>query len=79
MAGPTSPSYLTPTAVDWEDTSTGQLSEGEWRKEISELVGLKRQNRRESNILAEKIRGFYKDYYNNEGSVVFQENMINRR
>lgn len=73
--------YFTPSAVDWEDISTGQLTEGEWRQEVSELVGLQgiRQNRRRNNILAEKIRGFYRDYYNNEGAVPFQEQMINHR
>lgn len=76
-----SDSYLTPTVVDWEDPSTGQITEGEWRKEVSELVGLtpRRNNNRNNNVLAENIRRFYKDYYNHEGSVHFQENMINHR
>lgn len=72
-------SYLTPSAVDFEDTSTGQITEGEWRQQVLELVGLQpiRKNREKNNIPAERIRDFYKEYYNNKGKVPFQEQMIN--
>lgn len=78
-----SSSYLTASSVDWEDTSTGQLTEGEWRKSVRELVGLQRIGRntktKESESLGEVVRVLYKDYYNSEGSVSFQESMINKR
>lgn len=75
-----SSTYLTPSCVDWEDTATGQLTEGEWRKNVHQLVGLKARSRsgRETS-LAQTIRGYYWDFYNEEGKVEFQERMINRR
>lgn len=77
-----SPSYLTPSSVDFEDTTTGQLTEGEWRQCVRELLGLRqirpdRAGREES--LANVVRNTYKSFYNNEGSVAFQEQMINKR
>nr|CAI5854096.1 unnamed protein product [Callosobruchus analis] len=53
-----SDSYLTPTVVDWENLSTGHITEGQWRKEGSELVGLtpRRNNNRNNNVLAESIQ-----------------------
>ncbi|XP_046686038.1 putative nuclease HARBI1 [Homalodisca vitripennis] len=75
-----SPTYLTQSSVDWEDTSAGQLNEGEWRQNTQELLGFKRMRRdgREQSI-ANAVRGWYKSFYNNEGSVDFQEKMINKR
>lgn len=76
------PSYLTSSCVDFEDTATGQLTEGEWRQCVRELVGLQPRGRgragREQSI-ANIVRDAYKSFYNNEGSVTFQEEMINRR
>nr|CAI5861315.1 unnamed protein product [Callosobruchus analis] len=52
-----SDSYLTPTLFDWEDPSTGEITEGQWRKEVSELVGLtsRRNTNKNNNVLAENI------------------------
>lgn len=74
-----SPTYLTPSSVDWEDVSSEQLVEGEWRQHVRELLGLQSLRKGPQETLAEVFRGYYKDYYNNEGKVEFQERMINRR
>lgn len=75
-----SSTYLTPTSVDWEDTKTTILTEGEWRQNVRQLLGIKQHNRSgKETYLAEAIRGYYRDFYNNEGAIEFQERMINRR
>lgn len=73
-----SPSYLRPSSVDWEDTETGVFTEGEWRNETIKLFGLQRK-KQVPDVLAEKIRDTYKMYYNEEGSVPFQDKMVNNR
>ncbi|XP_046687153.1 putative nuclease HARBI1 [Homalodisca vitripennis] len=75
-----SSTYLTPSSVDWENTETAVLTEGEWRKNVRQLLGMKQRNRSgKETSLAEPIRKYYRDFYNNEGQVEFQERMINRR
>lgn len=75
----TSSTYLTPISVDWEDTEIGLLTEGEWRQSVRKLVGMKPRNRSGKEIsLTEIIQGYYRDFYNDEGKVEFQERMINR-
>lgn len=75
-----SSTYLTSSSVDWENTDTGLLTEGEWRQSVRQLVGMKPRNRSgKETSLAETIRGYYRDFYNDEGKVEFQERMINRR
>ncbi|XP_071055934.1 putative nuclease HARBI1 [Onthophagus taurus] len=75
-----SPSYLTPSCVDWEDAARGQLTEGKWRRCARELLGLQRRRRDTTeHSIANAVRDWYKCFYNTNGSVEFQENMINNR
>lgn len=75
-----SSTYLTPSCVDWEDTSAGQLNEGEWRRSTRELFGVQKRRRDGTeHSIATAVRNLYRSFYNNEGSVEFQERMINKR
>nr|XP_022906541.1 putative nuclease HARBI1 [Onthophagus taurus] len=51
-------------------------SDGDWREELRQLQNL--QNRRTYyNEMAKNVRNAFKDYYNHEGKIQFQDNMIN--
>lgn len=69
-------SYVTPTMFDRQD-NTNITQNGEWRKNVNtELLGL--QCTRQKNVSTEaKInRDNYMHFFNNQGAVDFQEEMI---
>lgn len=55
-----SPSYITSNCVDWEDTARGQINEGEWRRSVRELLGLKRKQDGKEPSIASAVRNWYK-------------------
>ena len=71
--------YLPHTSIVREDTESGQITESEWRKESVHLTSLQRRIHGTPPSLASQVRDSFKTYFNNEGSVPFQEQMMNRR
>ena len=54
-----------------------QINLGQWRSEIDELQSIHRsQINNRSKAIAEKMRDKYKNYFNGEGAVTWQNNMI---
>ncbi|CAH1991680.1 unnamed protein product [Acanthoscelides obtectus] len=67
--------YMNIRSVDREN-SDHIIQDGDWREELRQLHGL--QNKRTYyNDIAKNVRKAFTNYYNNEGGVSFQENMIN--
>lgn len=62
-------------SLDLEDVSLGRTTHGHWRA-TPELIPLQ-SARRNSTIEGQNVRNEYMDYFNNEGSVPWQERMIN--
>lgn len=65
--------YIPLSYVDCEDMRNGVVIPGQWR-DIGELMPLQ-QIPRPANITAKEVRETYKNYFNNEGSVPFQNKM----
>jgi hypothetical protein len=63
--------YSPSSYVDQEEVGSGQLILGEWRNGEHYLIPLQRT----ATALAKQVREEYKNYFNNEGSVPFQERM----
>lgn len=76
-----SKNYLQLCSVDFEDIDRGEIIEGDWRREVNILLDLQRvRGRQQQTLLQKGIRDLYKKYYNStNGSVPFQEKMINMR
>jgi len=69
--------YTSANYIDLEDTETGNIIQGQWRQ-IGEMVPLQRSQSYTPQD-AKLVRDKYKEYFNNEGKVCFQENMIHYR
>jgi len=68
-----SPTYITSSCVDDEDSRTGGLIPGQWRREIQPLLSVQRgckSNNYQST--AEKVRQAYAEYFCNEGVINLQ-------
>lgn len=69
-------SYITPTMFDKLD-DTNILKNGKWRESVnSELPGLQRTRYKNVSTEAKINRDNYMHFFNNQGSVHFQEDMI---
>lgn len=63
--------------TDYEDIMNFQINEGQWRSKIDELQSIHRSRiNNRSKEMAEKVRNKYKNYFNDEGAVTWQNNMI---
>lgn len=74
----TSPTtYTPPYSYDYEDIVNATIIQGEWRSELSQLVSMSRTriNNRPKKI-AQQVRDRYRDYFNGEWSVEWQDRMI---
>lgn len=69
--------YTSANHLDWEDIENGNVVQGQWRQ-VGELVALQKSSF-VAHRAAKSIRDQFKNYYNNEGRVSFQETMINNR
>lgn len=69
--------YTPPGTTDYEDIMNFQINLGQWRSEIDELQSIHRSRiNNRSKAIAEKMRDKYKNYFNGEGAVTWQNNMI---
>lgn len=67
--------YITPTSIDTEDINTMQIRPGDWR-EVRPLVPIQQTNVRPLCKKGKNIRNCFLDYFNDKGSVEFQEHML---
>jgi hypothetical protein len=70
-----SSSYLSLSEVDREDTVSGTVQLGDWRTNSVQLVNLQRRNTA-ATFQAKQNRENYKNYFNSEGRVEWQDFMI---
>lgn len=68
-----SSTYITPECVDQEDCVNGGIQPG-LRGDI--IAGLQHGHNRHASTAATTVRDAYMNYFNNEGKVPWQENMI---
>ncbi|KAL4090171.1 hypothetical protein QTP88_025070 [Uroleucon formosanum] len=68
--------YISPITVDSEDTDGCEKHQGDWRNNAVELVGLQPVNSRTATIRAKINRDNYKEFFNTEGRVEWQDAMI---
>ncbi|XP_031328647.1 putative nuclease HARBI1 [Photinus pyralis] len=71
-----SSSYITQTFVDKENTENLTFDLGAWRDIGTNLVPLAQISDRQRNEEGKYVRNVFKEYFNAEGSVSFQENML---
>ncbi|XP_074032172.1 uncharacterized protein [Leptinotarsa decemlineata] len=67
----TNPRYVMGDLIDYEDEDH-RVFPGSWRQNDSGLQNLPATNHRHSNMEAQQIRNKYRDYFNNEGAVPWQ-------
>lgn len=69
--------YTPPGTTDYEDIINFQIIQGQWRSEINELPSIRRSRiNNRSKLIAEKMRDKYKNYFNDDGAVAWQNYMI---
>lgn len=71
-------SYATPRSFDHEDLVTHELQMGEWRNSSIELTSLRTNTQKNVTINAKSNREMYKQYFNLEGKVPWQLDMIKK-
>lgn len=67
---------ITPGLVDAEDPTRGEVTFGNWRREVHELIPIQRVGGNSSSAAAKSIRESFCQYFNNEGKVSWQDRMI---
>ncbi|XP_044761191.1 uncharacterized protein LOC123318582 [Coccinella septempunctata] len=68
-------SYSTSASFDQENMATRELQLGEWRKNTAEMTNL-RSFRRTATTAAKDNRNNYRDFFNSDGSVDWQDEML---
>lgn len=68
--------HISPTTVDSEDTDGCEKHQGDWGNNAVELVGLQPVNSRTATIRAKINRDNYKEFFNTEGRIEWQDAMI---
>lgn len=67
--------YITPTSIDTEDINAMQIRSGDWR-EVRPLVPIQQTNVRPLCKKGKNILNCFLDYFNDKGSIEFQEHML---
>jgi hypothetical protein len=67
--------YITDSLLDHEDHVNGLVVPGEWRP-IGNMLSLKKARLTNASTSAKIVRDAYRTYFNSNGKVSFQENMI---
>lgn len=67
--------YVQREDVDYENTASGTIEEGSWRQETQQMIRLQ-TTRGNSAVEAKKIRDDFCEYFNNSGSVSWQNNCL---
>lgn len=68
--------YMTDSCVDVENTNDLTFRPGDWRKQNFELVSLVQINEKQRNDEGNEVRNKFMAYFNGQGSVSFQEDML---
>lgn len=69
--------YTPPGSIDYEDNVNFTVNLGQWRREVNALPSINRSRvNNRSKAIAEKLRDKYRDYFNGEGAVSWQNDMI---
>lgn len=68
-------SYTPSRSLDFENIENGTIEEGEWRQDMN-LSSLQTSQNRHPTDDAKQIREHFKNYFNNEGIVHWQNRMI---
>lgn len=71
-------SYATARSFDQEDSVTHALQMGEWRDTSIELTSLRSNGQRNVSIGAKSNREKYTHYFNSDGKVHWQDDMLRR-
>lgn len=71
-----SKSYITKTCVDAENIHNSTFRIGDWREETTGLVSLSQISEKERNNEGNNIRNKFTTYFNGQGRVSFQEDML---
>ncbi|XP_046977381.1 putative nuclease HARBI1 [Vanessa cardui] len=69
--------YVHNKFIDRESISKTLFSRGAWRQETPALVSLEKCNERQRNVEGNNVRNTFAHFFNHEGSVSFQNEMIN--
>lgn len=74
-----SSTYVTPSTYDKDNTSAvANAIQGEWRKEANNLENLQQSRTKNINTDAVRNRNNYMAYFNNNGRVPWQDEMLKR-
>lgn len=68
--------YMTDSCIDTENTNDLTFRPGDWRAECFELVSLAQRNEKQRNDEGNDVRNKFKAYFNGQGRVPFQEDML---
>lgn len=71
-----SKNYLTNSCTDSENTNDRTYRPGDWRAESFELVSVAQRNEKQRNDEGNYVRSQFMSYFNGQGSVDFQEDML---
>lgn len=71
-------SYLSYSTVDREDIDSGSVQTGDWRTNSVQMINLQHQRNAHASFEAKQNRENYKNYFNSEGRVEWQDLMIAR-
>lgn len=71
-----SANYLNQNLVDNENMELGSIQAGEWRNEVQSMTSLQSGSSRNCSLEAKENRNNYMKYFNGEGAVPWQQNMI---
>lgn len=72
-----SPRYITGQSVDRENINTLSFHKGDWQVTTDGLLPLQHMSANQRNAEGNNIRNNFMNYFNSEGSVSFQNEMIN--
>lgn len=73
-----SDSYISPSTFGREDTHSGIMQTGDWRTNSMQLLPLQRCMNTSVTYEAKENRDNYKNYFNSEGKVEWQDLMITK-
>jgi hypothetical protein len=68
--------YINWGSMDYDDTNTGLISEGEWRSDCEAMIPLQPTQHHNAAVSAKNIRNKYCAYFNNEGAVPWQNKVL---
>lgn len=71
-------SYISSTSFDQENNVTHEVQMGDWRKNTTNLTNLQNCKKNVPTIAAKTNRDNYTHYFNSDGKVSWQDEMLNK-